>query len=612
MMQGAVTTVSASARGYTTDRFDVNVEISEDHVMRVTETITVDFDTPRHGIFRNIPYDLGIYKISDISVEGDKYAVESSSENDVYQKIIQIGDADRTLTGRHTYKIHYSIVGYEDKSVTEDYLSLDVLPPNWQTAIGEASVKIHFPKEIDESAIMLYSGRYGLKGNYADIDMEYDNESKTMSIEGSNLYAGTAVTVRATLPQGYWQGAANRGWMRYPMMATLIAIPLIMFLLWLLFGRDPKIVKTVEFYPPEKMTPAEIGYVIDGSADTKDVVSMIMYFASKGYIQITEYEKDKFEVTRLTNIDSGEKVFAKTLFHALFEEGDQVKLDELPESFGDMFFVVTSQLKSNYRGKNSLFTKASRICRGAGMGLMFVPPIAAVVLAALSSFDYLYSVSLAPVIAFLAIGLFMMLITFDKRESYSKGKMKGMLFTASVFITLGVGISAWVTASLMESKMLALLVAASAVVTFVFVMLMHARTKQSARWQGQILGFKDFIKNAELEKLKLLVEEEPEYFYDIVPYAYVMGLSDKWAKKFEQIPTAPPSWYQGYGTNPTFSTLWYVHMMHNCSTSFYNGAISSIAGSGSGSDTGRGGIGGGFGGGGFSGGGFGGGGGGAW
>lgn len=54
-----------------------------------------------------------------------------------------------------------------------------------------------------------------------------------------------------------------------------------------------------------------------------------------------------------------------------------------------------------------------------------------------------------------------------------------------------------------------------------------------------------FLETAEKEKLEQLVFEDPKYFYDILPYAYVLGVSDKWIKKFESIAVAPPQWYRG-------------------------------------------------------------------
>ena len=41
------------------------------------------------------------------------------------------------------------------------------------------------------------------------------------------------------------------------------------------------------------------------------------------------------------------------------------------------------------------------------------------------------------------------------------------------------------------------------------------------------------MKTVEKDKINELVEENPNYFYDILPYAYVLGVSDKWSKKFE-------------------------------------------------------------------------------
>ena len=62
------------------------------------------------------------------------------------------------------------------------------------------------------------------------------------------------------------------------------------------------------------------------------------------------------------------------------------------------------------------------------------------------------------------------------------------------------------------------------------------------RLMGRILGFKEFIKTAELDKINMLINEDPEYFYHIIPYAYVFGLTDKWIKKFENIPIVTPAW----------------------------------------------------------------------
>ena len=594
--------------GYTTNRFDVNVDVTDSHVCKVEETIKVNFKEAKHGIFRYIPYEPGIYTVKKIDVDGDPYEVSSEYDNS-WNQIIKIGDADRVLKGKHTYNIRYNIVGYEDKDSEKDYLSLDLLPTGWDTSIQASTIKVKLPKAIDADTIQLYGGRYGSTGK-EEVEYNYDEKKNVITINAKKLPKGYGITLSAELPEGYWENPANRNWMAVPLTATLIVIPAVMLLLWFLFGRDPKIVKTVEFYPPEGMTPADMGYVIDGSVDYKDVLSLIMYLAEKGYLRITEYDKNRFRLDKLRDIDRSEKTFVRTFFRGLFEAGDSVETDDLPSGFGEDFQLAQQQIKDSYKGKNALFTVSSTVCRIIGFVMMFVPPVISVIIAATAKFKAVAFLGLIPIGLFLVISMLYIINLFDKWDATSRAKRRVTVVIATVFAVIGVGISAVITSILMESAAYGLLVVISTLVTFTAVVLMRKRTERGARLQGQILGFRDFIETAELEKLNMLVEEDPEYFYNIMPYAYVMGLSDKWAKKFEKIRVNQPDWYHGYNSTSVYSMLWYSQMFNSCAKSMESSVINSIVASAA--DSGGGSIGGGFGGGGFSGGGFGGGGGGSW
>ena len=97
--------------------------------------------------------------------------------------------------------------------------------------------------------------------------------------------------------------------------------------------------------------------------------------------------------------------------------------------------------------------------------------------------------------------------------------------------------------------------------------------------------------------------ENPSYFYDILPYTYVLGVSSKWIKKFESINVEPPDWYSGYDP---FTYNRFSHFLNDTITTANASMVSTPSSSGSTYS------GGGFSGGGFSGGGSGGGGGGSW
>ena len=68
-----------------------------------------------------------------------------------------------------------------------------------------------------------------------------------------------------------------------------------------------------------------------------------------------------------------------------------------------------------------------------------------------------------------------------------------------------------------------------------FIIFMGRKTDYGEIISARVKGFKNFLETAEKEKLEMLVEENPHYFYDILPYTYVLGISKKWIKKFENI-----------------------------------------------------------------------------
>jgi uncharacterized membrane protein len=103
-----------------------------------------------------------------------------------------------------------------------------------------------------------------------------------------------------------------------------------------------------------------------------------------------------------------------------------------------------------------------------------------------------------------------------------------------------------------------------------------------------------------------MVEQNPAYFYDILPYAYVLGISDTWIKQFEHIQMEQPNWY--VTPFPMSNMLFLSSMTHSLNQVSMDVAAMSVNTKGSGGFS----SGGGGGGGGFSGGGFGGGGGGSW
>ena len=126
------------------------------------------------------------------------------------------------------------------------------------------------------------------------------------------------------------------------------------------------------------------------------------------------------------------------------------------------------------------------------------------------------------------------------------------------------------------------------------------RTSYGKDILAQIEGFRNFMEVAEKERLEALLEDDPYYFYNTLPYAQVLGVTKKWIDKFDGISMKQPDYYDTYYP---MRDIYAINMLNN-SLNNVTSTVSKSAYSPSSSD--------GFGGGGFSGGGGGGGGGSSW
>ena len=608
----------SGAFAYTTEKFDVDVTVGEDNSYEFSESVTVNFDKQQHGIYVYVPTtgmsgvqtdELQINDQRDPELDNEwvkdrNYEVYTDGDN----RVFQIGDADTTVSGRQKYEFGYRMRIVDDKDTTKDFMYIDLLPTGWETAIDSTKIRVQMPKSIDEDAIQVYADSYGSDEIVPNIFWSYDDATSTITITGKNLEQGVGITVFCLLPEGYWVDQLNYDSVLSQIPLLCIVIGAGLLLLWMLFGRDKKIIPTVEFYPPEGLNPAEVGLIVDGTADKSDLLSLIIYFADKGYLTIKQNGKKDFTLTKVKDIDTKEKKFARTLFNGLFAGGNSVNLDDLGEDFSDAYFAAYGALTGYYRkSKNRLFTISSKVLRIIAFILAAVMPLLTTALSSLYSGNYTGIIVAGLGGTFvIAVTLLLLLRAQDKIYVTNTGKKTAKFMVLWIVNLATVALCAVMVFMDTRSIVCALGFAAGLVASEVAACMMEKRTDKSIELMGKILGLRNFIETAEADRINLLVEENPSYFYEVLPYAYVLGVTDKWAKNFENINIESPSWY--YGDDSALMDAWfYSHMMRNCSTTVAKNihintdAIDSGGGGGFSS-----------GGGGFSGGGFGGGGGGAW
>lgn len=109
------------------------------------------------------------------------------------------------------------------------------------------------------------------------------------------------------------------------------------------------------------------------------------------------------------------------------------------------------------------------------------------------------------------------------------------------------------------------------------------KNSKGNRLLSELKGFKKFIKVAEENKLKMLLQESPSYFETTMSYALAFGMFDKWASKFEGLNLQPPSWYSsptGVFTMRSFSNS-FASSMASANATMVSSPSSSSSGGGS-------------------------------
>ena len=593
--------VSADA-GYTTDAFNVEITTDQDHTFHVSEEIQVDFSAPRHGIYRDIPLGGRYYGVQNVRVYGYDY----TSYEEGNALVIQIGSADYTVTGVQNYRISYDIVGYRDDDETKDMLSLDLLPTGWATPIQSSRITMTLPSPVE--GLKFYSGAYG-EAESADANFTIRQDGATITAASRGILPqGEGLTVKADLPEGYWVDPYSRDDDLPWMYGALGALGMLMLLLWLFVGRDDPIIPTVEFYPPDDMDPLETAYVGNDRVAVKDLSALFMYFANKGYVRIEQTDRKRFRIVRLKDPDLAEQKHAREVFHALFSEGNTVDMRHLPGDLGELAPKITAEVKQSFQGKKRSFSAASLAGRAAGLFCcLLIPFLAAAFTVFLTYGDF--SMITAGLVGTIVIFASMVSLV-AKTDAWRSNKKPVRVFIGFLLLMAGILMEAMAIArSYPIMALIFMLSVLAAAIATIFV-----RRRMNNELFGKVLGFRDFIKTAEYDRLKMLSDEDPEYYFNILPYAYIFGMSTKWAEKFADFHIDPPRWYAS--STGTFDPMFGHHMfvytgngLNSAVASHYKAVGESMLSSDSLSS---GGGGGGFGGGGFSGGGFGGGGGGAW
>ena len=609
--------------GYTINNYDIIIKVKENNVLDITENINVNFNESRHGIYRTIPLFNTITRL-DGTTSKNKVQITNIKVNEPYTKSIQngklnlqIGDPDRTITGPKTYSIHYDYNLGKDPSKDYDELYFNLIGNEWDTNINKVNFMINLPKEFDSDNLGFSTGKFGTTSSN---DVYHQVNGNTISgYTLKTLEPGEGLTIRLELEEGYFKNAKLQvDWKESLIYIFPILFPILCYNLWKKYGKDDKVVKTIEFNPPDGMNSLDVGFYYKGIATDKDVISLLLYFANKGYLKISKTQvpklfgtRESFTITKLKEYDGNdwcEKTFLEGLFRKRRKNQSPylIGIQTIPsnkvteEDLKDNFYITIRHILNDKKSKENqdkIFDSKSVRKKGSIMAAIVITLLMIIIPPFLTTYDFI-GTFFPLFIAALAISIYTY-YTAKALEEKTKKLPSILLMTLVIIIVLCISFFAFPNVLLaFDSITLTgyLIGLICIIIMTIFYRIIPKRTPYGIEILGKIKGFKEFIETAEKDKLETLVQDNPTYYYDILPYAYVLGVSNTWMKKFESMSYQPPNWYEG---STDFHISDFDHFMFSATrtmTSAPSSSMSSGSSGGSGGGSSGGGSGGGGGG----------------
>ena len=502
---------AAADEGWLIQRFASDITIQNDASLHIVEAIDVDFGAQqKHGIFRNIPvryrwddthlrvYRLEVRSVTDAAEKPIRFALSDSGGD----KVIKIGDPDRTVTGRQTYRITYDVSGAMNAFVDHDELFWNVNGGSWDVRAQAVTATVHAPATVQRATC--YQGAAG-----SDEACSVTTTASGAEFAATRPFPPRAqLTIVAALAKGVIaepspiiardNGNVPGYFEARPLWLVLAAFALVaglalLYWRWYTVGRDPGDRPTIvpEYEPPDKIRPAQLGLILDESADTKDVTATIVDLAVRGYLTITEepqqgiFGKKDWTLHATGKGRTGLLPYEGTVYDGLFKDGTDVKISELRTHFVTSLRSAESELYRDSAARKWFATRPDRV-----------------------------------------------------RQGYT-----GL----SVLIIIAGAVLAWLLGRTLGAGLVGVAVIVVGFVALGIARIMPAKTAAGADLHRRTLGFGRYMEVAETERQRFA--ERENIFSDYLPYAIVFGCVDRWARAFKDIDMSKQtaSWYVGSG-----------------------------------------------------------------
>lgn len=302
----------------------------------------------------------------------------------------------------------------------------------------------------------------------------------------------------------------------------------------------------VEYKPPKGLNSAEAGYIFHDYGSYRNIISLIPYLASKGYLKIVNVEKGKNDISDDTIIvlkqyngdDEIEKTFMKYLVSACVKT-------KHPGAIGE---ISSRKIRKIIDDKNITIeyllrkkTKSEDQNKVKGIGIVF-----AFVIIAICAIVAPFAGILTPIIVFIifiASGIVFGIPQYKSRIMFVNGRsvksshplaiLYGLVLPIAIAFSVIVAIIISFNSNLI--KFLPSIINLPSII-YLYICLYkldNNLSEEEMKTLCKILGYRKYLQSVEKDRIKYFAVKNPSLYYEIMAYSYALEVATDWTDEFE-------------------------------------------------------------------------------
>lgn len=513
LMLGVIA-MPASAESAAT-KIDSYVTVYSEGDCAVTLTVTLHLEAAYDNLTFPLPLDA-----TNITMNGN--SVRTTKTSSAIE--VDVAKATNGLIGDFTISLNYTIpeavkvIPYEtDDGKQTAYLQLELpLLCGFSLPVEYMSFVITMPSEIKWEPT--FSSIYRQSSIGSDLDVKV-NGSMITGFSKASLHDHDSVTMTMVVPNEMFPSISTYIRSGNPEVVPMLVCAGLALLYWLLFCRTLPLLRSRNVSPPDGITAGEVGCHLTLAGG--DLTMMVMSWAQLGYILI-HVDGNRVMLHKRMDMGNERSQFEVKIFRTLF--GSRRMVDATSFQYAQLSRKVFAMIP----GERSLCKSNS-----GNMKIFRLLCCASQVFCGVCVAMNMTTNSILQVLLSLILGAFGVVSAWQIHEIAYRTHLRGK---TRVYVGL-VCVLIWVLLGFLCGEWVVPLCSVLVQWAMGYLAAYGGRRSDLGRHDaGLILGLRSYLKHISKEDIQRLMKSDPDYFFNMAPYALSLGIIKPFAKNFGSRP----------------------------------------------------------------------------